>query len=112
MKHIMSVILLFSLTCCSTKHTIKVKQTNIGVLKMKPMIVENYKFDFPNFEQIDDYIKISNYEFDKIIKNNLRFKAIIKNNIDVANEKLFYYEKIIKTLGGVFDDTENIDIKK
>ena len=65
----------------------------------------------PSFEIRNGYIAISNNEFDKIIKNNLRFKAIIRHDVDVANEKLSYYEGMIKNLGGVFiDKIEDIDI--
>ena len=113
MTKIASLILLCLLTRCSTQHTIQVEQKNISVLKMEPMTIEKCNFEIPNFETRNGYIIIQNNEFDKIIKNNLRFKAIIKNNVNIANEKLSYYEEMIKNLGGVFiDDAINVDIKK
>ena len=113
MTKIASLILLCLLTRCSTQHTIQVEQKNISVLKMEPMAVDKYKFEIPIFKSMNGYIIIQNNEFDKIIKNNLRFKAIIKNNVNIANEKLSYYEKMIKNLGGVFiDDAIKVDIKK
>ena len=113
MTAIAPLILLCLFAGCSAKHTIQVEQKNISVLKMEPMVVERCKFEMPSFEIRNGYIAISNNEFDKIIKNNLRFKAIIRHNVDVANEKLSYYEGMIKNLGGVFiDKIEDIDIKK
>ena len=113
MTTIAPLILLCLFARCSAKHTIQVEQKNISVLKMEPMAVERCKFEMPSFEIRNGYIAISNNEFDKIIKNNLRFKAIIRHNVDVANEKLSYYEGMIKNLGGVFiDKIEDIDIKK
>lgn len=106
-------ILLLVLTSCSAKHVIQVEQKSISILKMEPMVVEKYKLEMPNCEAREGYIVIQNDEFDKIIKNNLRFKAIISHNINIANEKLSYYEEMIKNLGGVFvDNVTNIDIKK
>ena len=113
MTKIASLILLCLLTRCSAKHTIQVEQKNISVLKMEPMVIERFKFEIPNFETRNGYIIIQNDEFDKIIKNNLRFKAIISHNVNIANEKLSYYEEMIKNLGGVFvDDVTDVDIKK
>ena len=113
MTKIASLILLCLLTRCSTMHTIKVEQKNISVLKMEPMTIEKCNFEIPNFETRNGYIIIQNNEFDKIIKNNLRFKAIISHNVNIANEKLSYYEEMIKNLGAVFiDDATNVDIKK
>ncbi|MBQ7552224.1 MAG: hypothetical protein IJT15_02120 [Rickettsiales bacterium] len=107
------LILLCLFAGCSAKHTIQVEQKNISVLKMEPMVVEKYKLEMPNCEAREGYIVIQNDEFDKIIKNNLRFKAIIGHNVNIANEKLSYYEEMIKNLGGVFvDNVTDIDIKK
>ena len=113
MTTIAPLILLCLFAGCSAKHTIQVEQKNISVLKMEPMAVERCELEMPSFEIRNGYIAISNNEFDKIIKNNLRFKAIIRHDVDVANEKLSYYEGMIKNLGGVFiDKIEDIDIKK
>ena len=106
-------ILLLALTSCSAKHVIQVEQKSISILKMEPMVVEKYKLEMPNCKAREGYIVIQNDEFDKIIKNNLRFKAIISHNVNIANEKLSYYEEMIKNLGGVFvDDVTDVDIKK
>ena len=113
MTAIAPLILLCLFAGCSAKHTIQVEQKNISVLKMEPMAIERCELEMPSFEIRNGYIAISNNEFDKIIKNNLRFKAIIKNNLDIANEKLSYYEGMIKNLGGVFvNDVADVDIKK
>ena len=113
MTKIASLILLCLFAGCSAKHTIQVEQKNISVLKMEPMAVERCELEMPSFEIRNGYIAISNNEFDKIIKNNLRFKAIISHNVNIANEKLSYYEEMIKNLGGVFiDDATNVDVKK
>ena len=77
------------------------------------MVMERCKLEMPSFEIRNGYIVIQNNEFDKIIRNNLRFKAIISHNVNIANEKLSYYEEMIKNLGGVFVyKTDDIDIKK
>ena len=113
MTTIAPLILLCLFARCSAKHTIQVEQKNVSVLKMEPMVIERFKFEMPNFELNDNYVLMKNNEFDKIIKNNLRFKAIISHNVNIANEKLSYYEEMIKNLGGVFvDDVTDVDIKK
>ena len=100
---LIEIAVIVFLTNCQTTYDVKVKQSNYKVVKVD---LKNEKCNMQqiNFQRQKEGVFIEKNDFTNLTNNINNFKICYNNLLEKTKNNLSFYEDVIKTLGGEFEE--------